>query len=223
MSLILNIETSSRTCSVCLSKNGEIINYQEDVNTFAHAEALFVFIQSVLQNHPTKDLSAVAVSAGPGSYTGLRIGVSAAKGLCYGLQIPLIAISTLQIVAQQARSLQQLSAEDQIAVCIDARRMEVFCGVLDAQCQILQDLHAIEITPDFMQQALSKGRVLFAGNSNDKIKSVLTHPNALFTSNIEPTAKDMPFFSHAQFEQKRFVDLAYFEPEYGKAFYTNSK
>lgn len=220
MSLILNIETSSKTCSVCLSDGENIIEFYEDKRPFSHAESLFPFIQNIFQNHDPKKLSAVAISSGPGSYTGLRIGTSTAKGLCYALNIPLIAVSTLQIIAQQVSSQINLAEQDAICASVDARRMEVFYGILNGNLELTQALKAEVLSPEFVAPTLNLGKVYFLGNCNHKIKSVLSHRNAVFIDSQDPSAKDMPRFSHKLFSQQKWVDLAYFEPEYGKAFYS---
>lgn len=219
-SYILNIETSSQICSVSLSKDGKILEYHQDPRPFSHAEALFPFIQTIFQKYEPNMLSAVAISSGPGSYTGLRIGASAAKGLCFALNIPLIAVSTLLVMAQPISVKTPFFSPDKLCVCVDARRMEVFYGVLNPNLEFIQALKAEVLTPDFMTEALNQGKVYFLGNCNEKIKSIVRHQNAVFIDTQEPSAKDMATLSKQLFSEQKWTDLAYFEPEYGKGFYS---
>ena len=213
--LILNLETSTKNCSVSLSNNGKTIICKELSDAgFSHAEKLHLFIEEVLLESKLtfKDLSAIAVSKGPGSYTGLRIGVSAAKGLCFALDIPLISVDTLQVLASQAE------VENGIIIpMIDARRMEVYSAIFnknqtkirEVQAQILDENSFSEIDET----------IYFVGDCNEKAKTVLTKDNFVFIEDkIYPSANEMSKLSFEKFENNDFEDVAYFEPFYLKDF-----
>ncbi|RTY90014.1 tRNA (adenosine(37)-N6)-threonylcarbamoyltransferase complex dimerization subunit type 1 TsaB [Flavobacterium sp. GT3R68] len=215
MPYILNIETATKNCSVAVAKEGKTILCREMAEQgYSHAEKLHVFIEEVLQElHLTfKDLSAVAVSQGPGSYTGLRIGVSAAKGLCFALNIPLIAIDTLQVLASQVTI-----AEGIIVPMIDARRMEVYSAVYNAQFEKIREVRAEIITEDSFDDV--KEIINFVGDCSEKCKTVLYKENFVFVDEIiYPSAKEMDTLSFNKFIATDFVDVAYFEPYYLKDF-----
>ena len=219
MSLILNIETATKNCSVSLSNHGEIISCIEVAEQgYSHAEKLHVFIEQVLLESSVQfsDLRAIAVSQGPGSYTGLRIGISAAKGLCYSLAIPLIAIDTLEVLARQL----QIS-EGYIIPMIDARRMEVYSAVFNAQYQKIRETKAEIITEDSFSEF--KEILHFVGDSTEKCKAVLTQSNYVFEDNIVfPSANQMSRLSLEKYQKGDTVDVAYFEPYYLKDFMTTS-
>lgn len=217
---ILNLETSTRNCSVSIAKKGNLIASKEVAEAgFTHAEKLHVFIESLLlENNITfSELSAVAVSKGPGSYTGLRIGVSAAKGLCYALDIPLIAIPTLAILASQ------IVVENGVVIpMIDARRMEVYSAVFDSSGTQIRDVKA-EILTESIFDAF-EGTVHIVGDSSDKAKTVLTNPRFIFHEQVVfPSAQTMAAMSYLQFTEQKFEDLAYFEPFYLKDFLITTK
>lgn len=161
-----------------------------------------------------KELEAVAVSKGPGSYTGLRIGVSAAKGLCFALDIPLIAVGTLDVLAHSAVAKKNGS----IVPLLDARRMEVYSAVFDHTFLQIRETKAEIISADSFGEELSRGEVVFLGDGAKKVKEILTHKNAVFIENSFPSAKTMSFLSEEKFKQKDFENLAYFEPFYLKDF-----
>jgi tRNA threonylcarbamoyladenosine biosynthesis protein TsaB len=215
MSLILNIETATKNCSVSLSNQGEVIACVEVAEQgYSHAEKLHVFIEQVLlaSNIQFSDLKAIAVSQGPGSYTGLRIGISAAKGLCYSLNIPLIAIDTLEVLARQL----QIS-EGYIIPMIDARRMEVYSAVFNAQYEKIRNTQAEIITDESFQEF--GGMLYFVGDSAAKCKEVLTKPNFVFKEEmVYPSSKEMATLSYEKHQKLEFVDVAYFEPLYLKDF-----
>lgn len=215
MSLILNIETATKNCSVSLSNHGEVIACAEIAEQgYSHAEKLHVFIEQVLLESGVQfsDLKAIAVSQGPGSYTGLRIGISAAKGLCYSLDIPLIAIDTLEILARQL----QIS-EGYIIPMIDARRMEVYSAVFNAQYEKIRNTQAEIITAESFQEF--DGMIYFVGDSAGKCKEVLTQPNFVFKDEmVYPSSKDMVLLSYEKYQKLDFEDVAYFEPLYLKDF-----
>lgn len=212
---ILNIETATKNCSVALSKLGETILCKEISELgYSHAEKLHVFIEEIINEAGIEwsNLSAIAVSQGPGSYTGLRIGVSAAKGLCYALDIPLIAIDTLTSLSNQV-SLQ----EGVIIPMIDARRMEVYSAIFNSKNEMIREVKAEILSEDSFSDFLET--VYFIGDSNEKAKSVLTKSNFIFLDEIVyPSAKEMSKLSFDKFQNNEFVDVAYFEPYYLKDF-----
>ncbi len=222
--LLLHIETSTNVCSVALSENLHCLFFKSNAEGMNHAALLSVFIADALAllKSSGKNLSAVAVSSGPGSYTGLRIGVSTAKGLCYGLDIPLIAVSTLEVLTSEAIKTQKYS--DNVLFCpmIDARRMEVYSAFYDANLNLRREISADIIDSDSYAKILDNDRVHFFGNGSEKCKSMLTHSNAHFIENIVPLANNMIPLAVKSFIDKKFVDTAYFEPFYLKEFRTTT-
>ena len=215
MSYILNIETATRNCSVALAKDGKTILCKEIAEQgYSHAERLHVFIFEILKEAGInfQEIQAIAVSKGPGSYTGLRIGVSAAKGFCYALGIPLIAIDTLAILARQVEVKSGL-----IVPMIDARRMEVYSAVFDSNYIKLREVKAEIITEDSF--AYTTENIYFVGDCQEKCKQVLTKENFNFLPNVVfPSAKEMSALSFEKFVKNQFEDVAYFEPFYLKDF-----
>jgi len=215
MSYILNIETATRNCSVSIARDGGVITLKEVAESgYSHAEKLHVFIEEALLESQLRfsDLQAIAVSQGPGSYTGLRIGVSAAKGLCYALNIPLIAVDTLQVLASQV----QLN-EGLIVPMIDARRMEVYSAIYNTQFHQVRGVEAQII--DENSFAEYRQNLYFVGDCQSKCQEVLKAENHFFLTETEfPSAKEMATISHQKFTQNSFEDLAYFEPFYLKDF-----
>lgn len=212
---ILNIETSTKNCSVALSKNGALVLCKEIADLgYSHAEKLHVFIEEVLDESGItfKEVNAIAVSKGPGSYTGLRIGVSAAKGFCYALNIPLISIDTLTILARQ------ISIENGwIVPMIDARRMEVYSAVFDANHIKEREVEAEILTAESFSNL--QGTIHFIGDSNEKAKTVLTDARFVFHDGvIYPSSKEMCRLSFEKYQNTDFEDVAYFEPYYLKDF-----
>ena len=216
MSYILNIETATTNCSVSLSNQGETLCLVEDYNSsYSHAERLHVYIDQVLHKADiTADrLDAVAVSKGPGSYTGLRIGVSAAKGLCYALNIPLISVSTLEALAHQ------VAANDGIIVpMLDARRMEVYAAVFDAQKDLLRETKAEVVDERSYNTYLERSKVYFIGTGVSKTKNVIQSDNAVFIEDKLPSASTMSKLSYEKLKKNDIEDVAYFEPYYLKDF-----
>lgn len=215
MHYILNIETATKNCSVSLAADGKTLVCKEISELgFSHAEKLHLFIEDVIQEAGISwsQLSAIAVSQGPGSYTGLRIGVSAAKGLSYALQIPLISVDTLASLAHQ------VTQNDGVIVpMIDARRMEVYSSIFDSNKKKIRAIQAEIITEESF--ATISDTVYFVGDSNEKVKTVLTKSNFVFLDAIQyPSAKEMSAISYQKFEEKNFEDVAYFEPFYLKDF-----
>ena len=215
MALILNIETATKNCSVALAKDGKTLAIREiATQNFSHAEKLHVFIAELLSENQLQfsNLNAVAVSQGPGSYTGLRIGVSSAKGFCYALNIPMIAIDTLQLLAKQ------IQIEDGIIIpMIDARRMEVFTAFYDKNYQQIRNTQA-EIIDETSYQEISE-IIHLVGDGTEKFKNTLTDNKFIFHSDVVfPSAKQMTQLSFDKFLKNDFVDVAYFEPYYLKDF-----
>ena len=215
MSYILNIETATKNCSVALAKEGKTILCKEIAEEgYSHAERLHVFIDEIISEAgiQMKDLVAIAVSQGPGSYTGLRIGVSAAKGLCYALSIPLIAVDTLQTLASRVKV-----ADGLIVPMIDARRMEVYSAIfsatLDKKREVLAEVIDENSFADFTEN------IYFIGDCNEKCKTVLTKDNFIFLDEIKyPSANEMSVLSFDKYKKSDTVDVAYFEPYYLKDF-----
>lgn len=224
MSLILNIETATKNCSVGLSKEGKTIAIREmATENFSHAEKLHVFIEEVLKeaNFKFEDLKAVAVSQGPGSYTGLRIGVSSAKGLSYALSIPLIAVDTLESIARKINP-ETLNENDIIVPMIDARRMEVFSAFFDANFVKIRETQA-EVIDETSYQDISQ-KMHLVGDGAMKFTSVLTDAKFQFYPDLEfPSAKEMAVISYQKFQNNQFEDVAYFEPFYLKDFVLPTK
>ena len=214
---ILNLETSTKNCSVSLSNNGETIASKELSEAgFSHAELLHVFIKDVLEQVKLgfKDLSAIAVSQGPGSYTGLRIGVSAAKGLCFALNIPLISVDTLQVLAMQANIQNGF-----IVPMIDARRMEVYSAIFDKNYNKTREIQAQILDEDSFSEI--NETIYFLGDCNQKAKTVLNKSNFVFMENdTYPSSKEISLLSFKKFQENKFEDVAYFEPYYLKDFLT---
>jgi tRNA threonylcarbamoyladenosine biosynthesis protein TsaB len=215
MAYILNLETATKNCSVSISNNDKIIASKEIATQgFAHAENLHVFISDVLQQAQISlnDLHAIAVSKGPGSYTGLRIGVSAAKGLSYALNIPLIAIDTLEILAHQLKNV-----EGFIVPMLDARRMEVFMGIYNSNYELIQPVNA-EIIDENTLVNFSDNLYLI-GDGALKCSDILTASNFKYYPEIlYPSANQMGEIAYKKFETNQFEDVAYFEPYYLKDF-----
>lgn len=217
MALILSIETATKVCSIALGENGKTIDFTDILeDDYSHSEKLNISIQALLKKHgfTFDSLDAVAISSGPGSYTGLRIGTSSAKGFCYGKDIPLIAINTLEALCQ----LTTIESGVKIPV-IDARRMEVFGAVFSHENQ--------NITPDFNlvidENSFSeiKEDKYLLGNGSAKLKEVLSANKTVhFIDNIHCSARGMVWLAEEKFTKNEFADLAYFEPNYGKEFYT---
>lgn len=226
MSLLLNIETSTAVCSVALSKNGKLLHLKEDTAGMKHASHLSVFIEEVLQENNLKvtDLDAVAISMGPGSYTGLRIGVSTAKGICYGADIPLIAVSTLQsltqLVLQQKEQLKHIKNIDSAYFCpmIDARRMEVYTAFYNNKTEQQREISADIIDENSFADELKNREIVFFGDGAEKCKSALQSNSGIFIDNIQASALGMIALSEEKFKQQQFEDVAYFEPFYLKDF-----
>lgn len=223
MANIINIETSSKTCSVALTLDGAVEFELDDVEGMNHAAKLAPFVERCMQEVMRKEikLDAVAVSLGPGSYTGLRIGLSLAKGLAFSLDVPLIGISTLQILAVKVMFLNQVWEGDEIIVpMIDARRMEVFTAGFNFMLEeVVKEAPEI-LTEHSFDELKSQRKVIFVGDGSDKFKDVYTGTNAQWLGSLMPHARDMTALSEKYFRENRFVDLAYSTPNYLKEYQT---
>ncbi len=217
MAIILNIDTAVESASVCLAKDTQPVQFTINNNQRDHASWLHSSIQKIISDTglTTKDIEAIAVTIGPGSYTGLRVGLSAAKGLCYALNIPLIAINTLEIIATGVKEDQA----DMICPLIDARRMEVFMAVYDKQMQEIIKPCAMIIEPGSFDSLLESGKIVFAGNGSKKLQKIIVHSNAIF-NNFIATSVDMVILSAKKYVEKNFANLSYVEPFYIKEFYS---
>ena len=221
MSCILNIETSTETCSVAVAQDGGIIFEKINNEPNSHTKYLAKFVEEALsfaESHAIP-LDAVAVSSGPGSYTGLRIGVSTAKGICYGKNVPLIAIPTLKLLC--VKPLLSDDIEDENALLcpmIDARRMEAYTAIYDRALREVREVKAEVIDATTYNEWLDKGLVYFFGNGAEKCKEIINHPNARFIDNVVPTAKSMLPLAELAIAKGLYEDVAYFEPLYLKDF-----
>ena len=220
MSLILNIETATEICSVSIAKEGKLIALKENTEGLQHAKLLTVFIEEIFKenNISIKELNAVAVSKGPGSYTGLRIGVSAAKGIAYAGNIPLIAVSTLQAMAFGMTKESSFSNNTWLCPMIDARRMEVYSAFFDLENKQQREISADIIDENSYLDILNERHVVFFGNGAVKCKETIQSTNAQFVDNIFCSAKNMFDLSYQAYKNKQFEDVAYFEPFYLKDF-----
>jgi tRNA threonylcarbamoyladenosine biosynthesis protein TsaB len=225
MASILCLETSTEVCSVALSIGGSPVSVREDKSGKNHAQLLARFVEEVMNERslPFSVLDAIAVSGGPGSYTGLRIGVSTAKGLCYAAGKPLIAISSLESMAHHVINdpyIFGIEKKEPLLFCpmIDARRMEVYASVFNHDMAQIRNIQADVIDHTSFASFLKDQKVLFFGNGADKCKMTLQHPNALFLDQITTSAKYMTILAEAAYKTQNFVDIAYYEPYYLKDF-----
>ncbi len=221
MAIILSLETSTKVCSVCVAENNTILAKKELYEANSHATHLTVFVQELfkeLQGVSYKDIDAVAVSCGPGSYTGLRIGVSTAKGICYALGIPLIAIGSLQVLASAMKD--EPAVKDGALICpmIDARRMEVYTALYDGKLNRVKDIEALIVDDNSFTSMLESNKIIFVGDGSCKCKDIITGENAIFIPNIVPLAENMAEIAYAKYRDEKFEDVAYFEPFYLKDF-----
>lgn len=219
MPLIINIETATTLCSVSLAESGKVLSVKEANEGYTHAENLHIFIEKVLAEagRTTKDLDAVAVGSGPGSYTGLRIGVSSAKGLAYALQVPLISVNTLQTMA--AIALKEVQNNVVLCPMLDARRMEVYTALFDRELNVLKETSAQIIDEKNLSFFDLHQPICFFGEGMPKCKAVLEKlPGASFLEGIVPSSTALADLSFKKFQSKSFEDVAYFEPFYLKDF-----
>ena len=217
---IINIETATTVCSVAVSENGKVIIEKVSFDGPSHASLLGVFVEEAIKESKSLGLKidAVAVSSGPGSYTGLRIGVSMAKGLCFGNNIPLLNIHTLDILAYKAINDIAVPADTLFCAMLDARRMEVYTAMYDHTLKKIHETEACIVAEDTYARLLEKQPVCFFGNGAGKCKSVIKSPNAIFVDDLHPIASDMAVLSEQVYADKSFEDVAYFEPFYLKDF-----
>ncbi len=217
MSLILNIDTALDAASVCLAKGKEVVQLSFNENQKDHAAWIHSAVAAMLKenNYTITQLEAVAVSIGPGSYTGLRVGLSAAKGLCFALNIPLIAVGTLEIMAYAVRE----EAANLICPMIDARRMEVFTAIYDKSLTSITPAHALIIDETSFASILSSNKIIFCGNGSKKLQSLIKTPHAEF-SGTSHNASHLSVLALNRFRNKEFANLAYAEPLYIKEFYS---
>lgn len=225
MALILNIESSTEVCSVTLAENGVIIQTLENLAGQNHAMLVTKYIQEIFSNQglTIDKLNAVSVSGGPGSYTGLRIGVASAKGICYALGIPLIAITSLAAMSHHVienNAEYNLPKDKELLFCpmIDARRMEVYTAVYNRNLKMIREIKADIIDHLSFSAYLGKGKMVFFGNGAAKCRDTIAHPNACFLDCITTSAKYMAILSEKAYQDRGFVDIAYYEPFYLKDF-----
>ena len=218
MAYLLSIETTTGVCSVALYHDKTLLGHQELFVEKSHAGLLTVLINDLINycELSIKDIDAIAVSKGPGSYTGLRIGTSTAKGLCYSLGIPMISINTLEAMLLSVQPF--LNKHSLMCPMIDARRMEVYCLLANESRQIIESTHAKIIDEESFIDTLKEHKVIFFGNGALKCKQIITDPNAVFIDNITPNAKNIGEVAYDKYLNQEFVDVAYFEPFYLKNF-----
>ena len=220
MACILHIETSTNVCSVAVSENGQCIFDQVERGSMSHAEKLGTMVDEALSftdNHAIP-FDAVAVSCGPGSYTGLRIGVSMAKGVCYGRDLKLISIPTLELLCVGPLLGEKVEEGALLCPMLDARRMEVYAALYERALKPVRSVGADVVSADTYKEWLDKGPVYFFGNGAAKCMDVIAHPNAHLIEGVEPLAKWMMPLAERRFLQEQFEDVAYFEPFYLKDF-----
>ena len=225
MALILNIETSTEVCSAALARDGLLINHRENLAGQNHAKLLTLFINELLEESKISadQLDAVAVSGGPGSYTGLRIGVSVAKGICYASHLPLISITSLESMAHYVihnlKDIHPVETEN-LLFCpmIDARRMEVYTSFYNKSGVQNRGIQADIIDHQSYLPFLDSNLVLFFGNGADKCRESIRHPNAIFISDVVTSSIHMIPLSEQNFQSRNFVNIAYYEPFYLKDF-----
>ncbi len=234
MAIILCIDTATEVCSVAISNNGNVIALAQNNDGNTHASQLHVLVDEAIAmvNFSIKNIDAIAVSKGPGSYTGLRVGVSAAKGFCFALDIPLIGINTLDSLVRMpnldamnagisnTNNVINDSQKDKLFFIpmLDARRMEVYCAVYDNNYNAIENTQAVIINEKSFIQFLDLGKVYFYGNGAAKCQSIITHSNAIFINDIKCCAASMKFLAEQKYQAKHFEDVAYFEPFYLKDF-----
>ena len=225
MAYILCIETSTNICSVALTRDKEILAARQENEGNSHANRLTILTEQLFYDPAVsidmEDIDAVAVSSGPGSYTGLRIGVSTAKGICFALDKPLIALPSLSVLAWPVvQNMADGQADNNSWFCpmIDARRMEVYTAMFDQNMEMQRETHADVIDEESYRSILDARKVFFFGNGAEKCKDTLTHPNACFTMDDGPLARYMATLAFDAYENENFEDVAYFEPFYLKDF-----
>lgn len=225
MALILNIETATDVCSVALAGDGKLLALKEHRKGQSHAKMLTTFIQDVLSEAGVdkRELDAVSVSKGPGSFTGLRIGVATAKGLCYALDKPLLSVNTLLSMSQVCRQILQPGSDVLFCPMIDARRMEVYTALIDSKMDWVKETSADILDSGSFSEELKHQKIIFFGDGMEKFRAI--HPgssNAVFAENMFPSATGMCAFSEKSYNERKWEEVAYFEPFYLKDFYSPS-
>lgn len=222
MANILNIETSTEVCSVALTSEGQVLDHRENYEGQTHATMLSQYVKDMLEYARTREikLDAIAVSIGPGSYTGLRIGLSEAKGLAFGLQVPLIGVNTLQLLTVSTMFNHFIEDDDVLYVpMIDARRMEVYTAVYNPALDAVLEPQAMILDGNSFGDLLQQGHTLVAvGNGSDKAREVLTHERMRFIAGVKPAAVDMMALAEKAYREQSFIDVAYSTPLYLKEF-----
>lgn len=220
MANILNIETSTSVCSVALGSDGQIVDHYENYDGLNHATLLSKYIKDVLETAARKEMSidAIAVSIGPGSYTGLRIGLSQAKGLSFGLGVPLIGVNTLQLLTVSTMFQEFFDDDILFAPMIDARRMEVYTAVYNSALTPLLEPQPMILDENSFGDLLSNHRLVIMGNGSEKASKVINNRNARFIQGVKPVAVDMLALSEKAYRENTFIDVAYSTPLYLKDF-----
>lgn len=221
MATILNIETSTQVCSVALTSEGQVLEHHENYDGQTHATLLSAYVKSALDYVHSRELKldAIAVSIGPGSYTGLRIGLSEAKGLAFGLEVPLIGVNTLQLLVVSTMFNHFIDEDELLYVpMIDARRMEVYTAAYNPALEAVIEPQAMILDENSYADILESHKVVFMGNGSTKARDVIKHPNAIFIDGVKPVAVDMLALSEKAFRESRFIDVAYSTPLYLKEF-----
>ena len=220
MANILNIETSTAVCSVALSSDGQVVDHRENFDGLNHATLLSQFIDDMLGTARRREmpLDAIAVSIGPGSYTGLRIGLSQAKGLAFGLDLPLIGVNTLQLLAVTAMFKEFFDDDTLYVPMIDARRMEVYTAVYKNSLEAIEPPQAMILDANSLRCLLNENHLVMIGNGAQKAMDVIKHPNAQFMPDVKPVATHMTALAEKAFRDSNFIDVAYSTPLYLKDF-----
>lgn len=221
MATILNIETSTQVCSVALTSEGQVLEHHENYDGQTHATLLSAYVKSALDYVHSRELKldAIAVSIGPGSYTGLRIGLSEAKGLAFGLEVPLIGVNTLQLLVVSTMFNHFIDEDELLYVpMIDARRMEVYTAAYNPALEAVIEPQAMILDENSFANILESHKVVFMGNGSTKARDVIKHPNAIFIDVVKPVAVDMLALAEKAFRESRFIDVAYSTPLYLKEF-----
>ncbi|MBR5087606.1 MAG: tRNA (adenosine(37)-N6)-threonylcarbamoyltransferase complex dimerization subunit type 1 TsaB [Muribaculaceae bacterium] len=220
MATILNIETSTNVCSVALGSEGQIVEHNENYEGLSHATLLSQFIKDALDTAARRSLhiDAIAVSIGPGSYTGLRIGLSQAKGLAFGLDVPLIGVNTLQLLTVSTMFSKFFDDDVLFVPMIDARRMEVYTAVYNSALEAFMEPQPMILDENSFSDLLQSHNLVILGNGAEKASKVINHPNVRFIPDIKPVAVDMLALSEKAFREQRFIDVAYSTPLYLKDF-----
>lgn len=229
MPLLLHIDTATEHASVCISRGEEIIGLAESTEQKNHASFVQLAIQTLMEQQqvPLSETAAVSVSSGPGSYTGLRVGLATAKGICYALNKPMIMVNTLEVMAEAVRMQLRagsLSIPSEALVCpmIDARRMEVFTALYDQDLLQIQPPHALVLKEESFSEVLAKRPVVFSGSGHYKFKALMHQPHAIFTD-VQHNASHLAVLALKNYHNKQFADLAYSEPLYVKEFFDPSR